>query len=392
MASFLLKFIIYALYFINVQFFFIGSIAIKPIHFFGFGYFLIFLLRGSSIKNIFEFALMACVVLLGVINAVDIVEFWKSYVLFLLSLALLIFGPEFISSFKLSTKISFLNFIFISYKWIVLYGVLQFMLKNIFGSDLLYNNLGVFQYHPHYENELFGLSRATSIFYEPSVFGWVTNLIICALVVFRDKIGIERKTFLNSLFIYLIGLLVSLSSSAFASFFLLVVVYFIIKNRSKGIYILLFLPIFILGLGLLAPYLRLSEIGTENTSGYARVIWPFLNLIEVFELYPVLGRGLGQFGVEDNSLLYDGVIHNSIYGFLISFGLSSVILISFAFIRLLNYLKHDLLWLVLWICLFSIFSTTGSFLSLELPFVYLLIYTLFDLSKQIEVKVEYNAK
>jgi hypothetical protein len=391
MASLLLKFIIFSLYFINIQFFFIGNVAIKPIHFFGIGYLSVFLLRGTSFKNILKFLIVASIVLFGILNAVDVVEFWKSYVSFLLSLALLVFGPELISTFQLKTKINFLNYVFVSYKWVVFYGVIQFVMKNVFGSDLLYNNLGIFQYHPHYENELFGFSRATSLFYEPSVFGWVTNLIISSLVMFKEKIGMKKETFFSSLILYLIGLFVSLSSSAFASFFLLAFVYMIIKNRNKGIYIVFFLSIFFVGFALVAPYLRLSEISTENTSGYARVIWPFLNLLEVFEHYPISGRGLGQFGVEDNNLLYDGVIHNSVYGFMISFGLSSVILISFAIIRLLNYLKHDRLWLILWVCLFSIFSSTGSFLSLELPFVYLLIFTLFNVSKQVDIKVQFNA-
>lgn len=387
MVRILLKILIYSLYFINIQFFFIGSVAIKPIHFFGLIYLIVFMVRQVPVKTILVFLLLSLVVLVGISNAVDEIDFLKSFVLFIISLALLLFGPKLIATFSYKEKIDFFKHVFNSYRLVVFYGLLQFILKNVFGSDLLYNNLGSFQFHPHYHNDLFGYSRATSVFYEPSVFGWVTNLVICALVIFRDKIGMERKTFLNSLFIYLIGLLVSLSSSAFASFFLLAVVYFMIKNRSKVIFIILFLPIIFLGLGLLTPYFRLSEIGTENTSGYARVIWPFLNLVEVFEHYPGLGRGLGQFGVEDNNLLYDGVIHNSVFGFLITFGFSSVILIYFAFIRLLNHIKHDLLWLVPWICLFSIFSTTGSFLSLELPFVYLFIYTLYDLSKQMEVKV-----
>lgn len=387
MSSSLLKYIVFSLYFINFQFFMIGSVALKPIHIFGFVYLVIFLIRGSSLKSFLPFLFITIIILFGYFNAIEQLEFWKSFVLFIMSMVVVCFGPQIIQSITSIKKIRFFRWFFRSYQVVVAYGVVQFVLKNFYGSDMLYNNLGDYQFHPHYFNELFGFSRATSIFYEPSVFGWVTNLVISTLFVYRDRVGLENAKFYKYLVIYFTGLIVSLSSSAFLSLILISSTYYLIKNRSKTIYSFVFIPIVVVGVWYLSPYLRLLEIGRENTSGYARVVSPFLNLIEVIRIYPFFGRGLGQFGVEDNGLQYDGIIHNSVYGFVISFGLSSIALFFFAIRRFMSFVKNDKIWAVMWLNLLLIFAATGSFLSLELPFVYLLIFTLFDLVAQIKLKV-----
>lgn len=386
MNNLLLKLLICSIYLINIQLFMLGAVALKPIHIFGFVFFIISNIQRPSIKNIVKFFIVLLVVFLGYFNAIDKTEFWKSFILIFLGLGLLLFAPNLISNFKVERKIRFFYFVFKSYVVIVLYGVIQFFAKNFLGSDFLYNNLGQFQFHPHYENDLFGFSRATSIFYEPSVFAWVTNLIISILLIYQKKIGFSRKIFLVYLFIYLLGLLVSLSSSGLLSLIVITLVYYVSVYGIRLKKIVLFGPIFF-GIVLLAlPYLRLSEIVTENTSGFNRVVFPFLNLLEVLKNYPFFGRALGQFGVEDNKLLYDGVIHNSVYGLFISFGLSSLVLIAFAFHRFYTHLKSDLIWAVLWLNLLFIFSSTGSFLSLELPFIYLIIFTLYNLVNSVSIR------
>ena len=379
MNKFLLKLLILSIYLINIKLFMIGSVAFKPIHIFGFIFFLIFIIRKQTIKNVIIFIIILIVVLFGYFNALDKVEFWKSLVILTLSLALLLFGPNIISGIRNEIKLKFFKFIFRSYIYVVLYGLIQFGTKNFFGLDLFYNNLGKFQFHPHYQNDLFGFSRATSIFYDPSVYAWVTNLIITLLIIFKDKIGINRSLFFKYLTCFFLGLISSLSSSGFVAFFLIIIVYYFIKYRKKNVYLVILSPLFLVGIWLLFPYLRLSEITSENTSGYARIVFPLLNLIEVFNTYPIFGRGIGQFGVEDPSLLYDGVIHNSIYGFFISFGISALLLFFICLKRFYSHISSDPIWLLLWLNLLLIFTTTGSFLSLELPFIYLIIFTLYSL-------------
>jgi hypothetical protein len=77
-------------------------------------------------------------------------------------------------------------------------------------------------------------------------------------------------------------------------------------------------------------------------------------------------------------LFYDGVIHNSIYGFFITFGFSGLILFMIVLRKFYTYIKRDSISILLWLNLILILSTTGSFLSLELPFIYLIVYTLFS--------------
>lgn len=369
----------------------LGSVAIKPVHIFAIIYFIVLIPQKKTVKSIIKFNVILTIILLGYFNAIDKVEFWKSFVLTFLSITLIIFGPILIRKVSLEKKMQFFIFIFKSYVYVVIYGLLQFITKNFFGLDFLYNNLGAFQFHPHFENELFGLTRATSFFYEPSVFGWVTNLIISLLLVFKDRVGIANNIFYKYVIIYLIGLMVSLSSSAFSSLILILIIYFFIKSNRKAYFFLFSLPIIITIVWFIMPYLRITEIETENTSGYARLIFPFLNLEEVIKVYPYFGRGLGQFGVDDLSLVFDGIIHNSIFGFFISFGLSGLIIFIMALRRLRTYIILENISIIVWLNLILIFSTTGSFLSLELPFVYLIMYTLFstinsDNYKRVEFK------
>jgi hypothetical protein len=376
--KFILSILIFSIYLINIQFFFVGTLAFKPIHVFAVIYTGLFFFKVPSLKNIIFFLFISLLVFLGYFNALDKVEFWKSFFMLTLSLGLIFFGPNLIRKISYDRKINFFYFLFSSYKYVVLYGFIQFISKNFLGVDFLYNNLGQFQYHPHYDNDLFGFTRATSVFYEPSVFGWVSNLIITILLVFRERIGMPNRIFFKFLVIFLIGLLVSLSSSAFVSFIVIYIIFLAIKYKRKKIYIFLFLPLIFLIIWLVLPYLRIEEFNDENTSGYSRVIFPFLNLLDVLKTYPYFGRGLGQIGVNDMKLFYDGVIHNSIYGFFITFGFSGLILFMIVLRKFYTYIKRDSISILLWLNLILILSTTGSFLSLELPFIYLIVYTLFS--------------
>ena len=378
-VKFILIILLLSIYLINFQFFLLGALAIKPIHLFALVYFIIFIFKKQSLKSKIKFIFILLIILLGYFNSIDKVEFWKSFILVFLSVALIIFGPDLIRKVSIEKKIQFFSFVFKSYVYVVLYGLFQFFTKNFFGLDLLYNNLGPFQFHPHFDNDLFGFTRATSIFYEPSVFGWVTNLVLSLMIIYKERIGMPSIVFYKYLIIFLLGLLVSLSSSAFVSLILICTVYFFIKYKRRVLYLVIIIPFIIIIVWFLLPYLRINEIDTEKSSGYARLILPFLNLEEVINVYPFLGRGLGQFGIDDVKLAFDGVIHNSIFGFFITFGLSGIFLLFMAIKKIHIHYKYDPLSILLWLNLLSILSATGSFLSLELPFIYLIIIAILSI-------------
>jgi hypothetical protein len=286
---------------------------------------------------------------------------------------ILFFLPSIIAKVEYNFKILFFKFIFTSYCYVIIYGLVQFFFINVFSLDILYNNFGIFQYHPHFQNDLFGLSRATSIFYEPSVFAWATNLIIVLFVYLRKNLQFKKNKYYLYLFIYFSGLLVTISSSGFLTFSFLLLFYYLSYKASILRNLVIFIPFFAFLVTVLYPFFRLDEIAEQNTSGYARLFFPFLNLLEVLNKYLFFGRGLGQFGVDDSSLNYDGVIHNSVLGIIITFGLSSIFYLMIFFIKIKKYYILSKKSIILWVNLILIFFSTGSFLSLELPIIYVII-------------------
>lgn len=362
---------------INIKLFNIGDAAFKPIHVIVITTIILGISRGINLKRFIIMLIYAIIPWFSIINVVSFSDFVSTYLIYLMSLMLIFIGisPALITDANVIQKM--FKILFRTFNFSAIYGIIQFLLANIFGNFNLYNNLGRFQFHPHYYNRIFGIDRATSIYIEPSVFAWVAvTILVLALYLMNTPI-MGKKELKHTVILATTSVLISFSASGFVSYFLVILLYtFNKKSNYKTILFSWILVSALLLIIIFQPtqlrYLRLTEISRPNTSGYARIIEPFYAMREVFANYPLTGRGLGQIGVYDLNLTYNVYINNSLYGIVITFGILTILYAVPIGISFYRFIKQDKLTLILFANLVLIFISTGSFLSLEMPLIYCL--------------------
>jgi len=367
----------FGLILINIKLFNIGEAAFKPIHIIVLITIVVGLTKGVSYKRLLILLFYSMVPMLALNNIVSYPAFLSTYLIYLMSLMLLFLGmPSLLKSNKLDIQKVFI-LLFRAFNFTALYGILQFVLANFFDDYRLYNNLGRFQFHPHLDNQIFGIIRATSIYIEPSVFAWIATTVLVLVVFLYDHKILSENEKKITVSLCLLSLLIAFSAAGFVSLIFILMIYNANAKLSyhsiliNGLILLSLILILVIEPGLI-KYLRLSEITRQNTSGYIRIVEPFYAMKDVMSNYPLFGRGLGQIGVFDQNLQYNMNIHNSLYGSIITFGVMSAayyIPILFKFSKIIKQNKKSVL---LIINLLFIFLTTGSFLSLELPLIYCL--------------------
>jgi hypothetical protein len=256
------------------------------------------------------------------------------------------------------------------------FGVFQFFANNFMGLGI-YNFFGPLQAHPHFGNTILGIDRSTSVFIEPSQFAWVSLFFIAlAAYLYKNRVEIGLPRWRWHLLVVIFGLLASLSAVGYIGFVILAAI-LVFEERgrlsSRYLYGVSAFLGGLVGLVLTGAYrfLRLDTIAVEGTSGFQRLIAPFLALRDTLEHYPLLGRGLGQQGVADLLLANsEEIIHNAVFGFWIVFGLFGGALILFFFAQ--SYIKN--LWagkaaILPLFMLAYMYLSTGAFIALEIPFL-----------------------
>lgn len=367
----------FGLILINIKLFNIGEAAFKPIHIIVLITIVIGLNKGVSYKRLLMLLFYSIVPMLALNNIVSYPAFLSTYLIYLMSLMLLFLGmPPLLKSNKLGIKKIFI-LLFRVFNFTALYGILQFVLANFFDDYRLYNNLGRFQFHPHLDNQIFGIIRATSIYIEPSVFAWIATTVLVLAFYLRKTDTISNKETNITIGLSIISVLIAFSSAGLITLITLVILLTFLVKRSYLVLILrwgLIITTFLIVLTQpeMINYLRLSEIGRQNTSGYIRIIEPFYAMKEVLIKYTLFGRGLGQIGVFDQNLQYNRNIHNSLYGSVITFGICSLLYFIPISLKFINYVKQDKHTIILFANLFFVFLSTGSFLSLEMPLIFCL--------------------
>ena len=316
----------------------------------------------------------------GLFNAVDIESTITSYLLYAEEISFLYIFCANTKNIPNKTKKEIVDITFKFYYIAIVYAVIQFLLANIFDSMILYNNLGIFQWHPHYENTLRGIIRATSVFYEPSVLGWV-----CVFMFALNEYLRIKRYLMPTRVLTVIGTLVSFSSSGILGMGLLIALTVFMEYRKKRVFKLILIvgAIFLVVAGpFLFNLLRLPSILVEGTSGYKRIAYPFLAMIDTLTVYPIFGRGLGQIALADPLIAHYEHIHNSFFGIIVTFGLSGLFIylqLGKLFVRWWNKDRRTIIFPVL--VLFLLF-VNGSFLTLEYPIVILIAHLAIDLKTQ----------
>jgi hypothetical protein len=362
----------------NVTIFSIGSFKILPIQLFAL-FFAFFLLTIKTKPSTHVTTILySFVPLFGVINASDIAQFLVSYLVYLILIVFYFYGSVIINRINIhvidkSLKL-FWFFLFLS----SVFSIFQFILANYYDPQIAYNFFGSFQFHPHLDNQIFGIYRATSVFYEPSFLGIMAYVGITTIILLKDKIKINLFYFNLYLFSFLTSLFLSFSTTAYISLFIFLFILIFYKSKTLTFFILIILISSIFIFQDIINISRIDSIFIENTSGYARVTYPLLMTIEILEKLPLFGRGLGQIGIYDETLTFNGYIFNAWLGIVYTFGFSSLFfLIPFfrSFFKVNHFKELNKIKNIILISIFLVFSSTGEFVGLSIPL--LMIYYLF---------------
>ncbi len=296
-------------------------------------------------------------------DSLDFIEFLKSFLL--TSLMLLVF----ISSLNKPIKNENFNpqkVITIIGVIIVLFEVIQVSEFLIFGTSNSWFVLDKISISTATDISRFqavnflSFMRPISFYHEPSYLGIVLLIfLICA-----NELKVKKRF----IYIYIIGILISFSTTAL----LFLILYLIIKNfNSIKNFILIFITILILSLffideDILNNVFRFSEIFNAGTSGNERLIGPLDFLLDqFFSKHHYFGIPLGQ---------SDLVFNNSFYLLFLYFGiLTPFILIIFICYILFKFKSNSLKYLL---AFFSLLFLSGAIFTLEDALIlYLLNYT-----------------
>lgn len=172
------------------------------------------------------------------------------------------------------------------------FGIVQWVTANFFHSMSLFNLYLPFQFNDEQLVGAYrGLTRADSIFPEPSIFAIVCNLSSALILAFGR---LRKDWFFFALNVVAMSL--TFSSSAYL-FFLLMLAAYLLLHRKYGwlAYGLGFLSIaLLLYNGNVLQIFRFNELYSPGTSGYYRVVSPLLMLKDVLLHHPLNGIGIGQ--------------------------------------------------------------------------------------------------
>lgn len=379
--DFIIKGLIFCIIFQNVKLFSVLGAELKPVHFFVI-LAILYCMIAKPIKPR-HFLVGICFLILPVLPLYrinDVMEWLKSYVIYVLICLFFTFAiRHFIAEFKKNYN----NYIMLTLNVILfmqVLGIIQFISMNLFGYFLFQDFWGRFQFHYSQFGMSGGLYRAYSLFYEPSVFAWVSNTSL-AITLFCDKnIMTNERKVVYAMF-SMVAIACTLSASGLVITLVLCGVYILLKSKNPDkiisscfavLFVVLALLVFT---DVLNPLTRIfRELQTPNTSGYERIVTPILYMGKVFENFPLFGRGLGQEGGVDiiGTIGRYSAVHNSIVGVIVCFGLSSLLFYIPAITYSVKRIKANRSWLLLLIAIFGIYISNGAFCSLDL-FMFLIL-------------------
>lgn len=290
----------------------------------------------------------------------DFIEFLKSFLL--VNIALLgIIGSKFYTPSVLY-KINFRTILSIAVIAIVIFELVQVLEYSLIGTSFSWFILDKFSISTAEDVGRFqavnflNYMRPVSFYHEPSYLG----LVLFCILVWAEELKI--KVYIK--LIIILGVILSFSTTIY----LFMVLYYFPKlynNKYIKVFFCLFIVFFIVKYNVtIFEFLRLNEIVTEGTSGYARIGAPFFQVIDMlFYQNNFLGIPFGQSPIIfDNSFFvifsYYGILTPLFY--LLIFG--SVFKTIKLYSKLFNY------FLIVGACLF----VNGAFFTPETAFLIVL--------------------
>lgn len=373
---------------INYQIGLVLGAAIKPVHIVTL-IIIIYCMFKYRIpgKNILYGVFFLIVPIFPLYRIGDPLEWVKSYAIYFMMVLFCMFALKpMVNAFKMNTKL-YLQMFYAVVLVIEILGIIQFFMFNFAHVQFLENVFGEHQFHYNQPGFYFGLERAYSVYYEPSVLAWVVNTEVACLVFTEDKKWSMKQWLLLCIAVFTMVVSISSSGLVFMALLLTVIVFKRAKSKVFGVVAVIVILSVILILwkttDLMNPLDRMEhELKTENTSGYERYVSSFLYLIKTMKYYPGFGRGLGQQGNVDligRIGVYDG-IHNAVVGAMVAFGASSLLYIIPAVKMIIERIKNDNDWIYIIIALLAIYTSTGSYTSLDTFIVAITLVVVGELS------------
>ena len=374
----------------NVKLFDVMGAAIKPVH--------IVMILASLYCMVCERMYLRDIVigtafmalpLLPILRVNDLTEWAKSYVIYVIMCIFLATAMRYVIAEVQVNYKKHLKLLLFTIAIIQILGIIQFICMNFFDYFWLENMWGEYQFHVSQFGKSYGFYRAYSLFYEPSVFAWVTFTAF-AVLLFFEKGTISPKKRMAYLILDVIAMLSSLSAAGFTVMLIIIFVFIFVRTpnlyrRLKGLFfILLGITAVILFTDILKPFRRIYiELAIPGMSGYERIISPILYAKETLYTFPLFGRGLGQEGFVDSIGIIGRYtsVHNSIFGIIMCFGFSSLFIFIPAIAYAIRKIKVNPYWILLAVNILGIYVSTGAFCSLD-TFLFLIIIIAFGTVKR----------
>ena len=310
----------------------------------------------------------------------DFTEWAKTYFVYILIVFFVVIAWENYSDYFNLNKIKYTKIILNVIAFTQILGVIQFVLMNFFNIFWLNNIFGSFQYTPNQYEMHSNFYRAYSLFLEPSFFGWVCNIGLAILFFCKDQFDLKKTKTSIYMILDLAALFCTLSTSAILFFIIIIVSYLVVGRKlsiNKIITIIICIIMFMLAwnfTSLFTPLKRLSTISSVGTSGYQRTAGAFEYVKATMKNFPIFGRGMGQEGNVDviGIIGKQSGIHNSLAGIVATFGLTSIVYYTIGIYAIKKRITYERNWFVLFVAIMGMYTSTGSFVSLD-TFIYVIL-------------------
>lgn len=394
---FLVIFIIISLFFENVRLFSLFGGVIKVSHvamilaiLYGFFCF------SHTVKTYIGLLFFLVLPLIPLYRINNIGGFLGSYVNYAIIVLFVCFALRITQKAFCRDVVFYLSFYNVIVSIAAVLAIIQFIMMNLFGVFWLDGFWGSFQFHHSSYGMEMGFYRAYAVFHEPSYLGFVCNLGIAINLAVPATMYKNSKRRMFFIALYVISVFCTVSASALLVMAVLFAVYCVFspKPQKKTLIIItlfiltmiiIFLVIAILDIDV--PVLDMlferlfQESGREGTSAYERLRSPVEYVKKTFTYYPFFGRGIGQEGNVDavGTIGRFKGIHNSLYGIVVTFGLSSVVFAVW-FIKEFFTAKFKGKYfgtrVILFLSLIGMYMSTGSYMSGD-TFILVIIVLLF---------------
>lgn len=281
--------------------------------------------------------LLPIFIVLPLINIDLSIEFFKSYALYIQSLFIvfIVFTCKPRKIVRIENILKSVRHIQII---VAVFAIIQIILFDYFGSDILYNPWGSNQFNKAYDPFIYTNARSVGFYLEPSF------LALVSLSLFFSRYVLDGRLVYGNLITT--SLILLTSESSFGQLVFILLIFFIYRSFAAQ-YIRVIISIMILCITILVLFnldyiitfnlFRLNELTSQDSSGYWRLIAPLVlfegNLVELVSGFPFgsIEKNIESYFMFDGNKWHGTGIDNGIYVFIYYFGLLALVFFLYLF-------------------------------------------------------------